>query len=111
MFRKGKHILTRQITLTYDTTGCAQIQRNTNMTDEFIWKFIEKSIISSELYTDLLELFAHSIPLGGVFFKKFVKKFLYEFNRKPTVMEQLEANLMGVRTQIELNKIFIETKE
>jgi hypothetical protein len=103
MFSQGKPITNRHIILVYDTTGCASVS---NDADTLITNLIIQGFEKTNVYSEMLQLVSSSIPLGHIFFGMFADKFIKEFKRRPTALEQLESNLLGAKTVIELHNIF-----
>lgn len=103
----GKHIMTKHISVTYDTSGCYQVA---NDSDTLISNLIIQVLQNTEVYSELLNLVSSSIPFGDFLFQKFISDFIAEFKRAPTPLEQLEANLLAAEVVVMLHN-FIQNAE
>ena len=98
MISHGEHIV-----VMYDTVGISKMNFNS---DTLITNMIVGTFESAGLYSGIMSFLSSSNPAFGIIFQMFKNKFIAEFKRVPTPLEQLEANVLGAKTVIVLQNIF-----
>lgn len=104
MLTHGKHIISKHISVIFDTTICSNIA---NSSDTLLTNMIVDGLKSTDVYADILQLVSSAIPMGRIFVQMFADKFILEFKRTPTPLEQLEANLLGAKAVVELHNTLV----
>jgi hypothetical protein len=99
MINRGKLLQIKHISVTYDTSGIYQVNEND---DTLITNLLVQSLQSTKIYTDVIKLFTSSMPFIETIIQNFISDFIKEFNRVPTPLEQLEANLLATKVVVEL---------
>lgn len=99
MINRGKLLQIRHISVIYDTSGIAQVNENDGAS---VTNLLVQSLQSTKIYADVVRLFTSSIPFIETILQNFVSDFMTEFNRPPTPLEQLEANLLAAKVVVEL---------
>lgn len=105
MFTMGRYIKSKHIVVSFDTVGLSQIPvKNDTTINDLLIMVLERSKIL-DAFIRAVSNYTTGGAISPVLIKSFIINVLNKINRKPTLFESIEANLLAAKTILELKNM------